>query len=461
MIRTAKKTAKHKREKSYLILKEKNMYKAFMILAFPVMGANFLKALHDMVDTYFVGQMPDSVSAQAGMSISWPLLNILMAFNVGLAVAGVAVVSQFLGSGQKAEAKKYSGLLFLASAILGVFINVLLFLMAPWVMRLMGAEDQVLTCAVDYIRIRSFEMLFVFLFTAFQAVRQAQGDTVTPVILSTVSVVINIVFTGVFIRFMGLGVKGAAYATVLGQAAVTPFVLWGFFKGKAELKLDRESLRFDRKGMKKLIRLAAPSAGSQALSSFGFLILQAVILDYGEEVSAAFSIGNKVSNMLLIVVMALGTVLAAFVGQNVGAGNKERAKQSYAVSRNVAFFITLAGILLLFPIRRFIVGLLSNDQGTIEVTMEYMFWVLLTQPMMALFQNYLGVFNGSGNTRLSMWMSIARLWFMRLPIILVFKNCTDVGRKGIWYAMVISNIMIVILGHFLLKKVDYEPKVKA
>lgn len=467
MIRTAEKqradrTKKNKkRERSCLILKEKNMYKAFMILAFPVMGANFLKAFNDMVDTYFVGQMPDSVSAQAGMSISWPLLNILLAFNVGLAVAGVAVVSQFLGSGQRAEAKKYSGLLFLSSVILGVLINVLMFFMAPWVMRLMGAEDEVLTCAVDYIRVRSFEMIFVFLFTAFQAVRQAQGDTVTPVILSTVSVIINIILTGIFIRLLKLGVKGAAYATVVGQAAAAPFVLWGFFKGRSELKLDRESLRFDKRGLKKLIRLAAPAAGSQALSSFGFLILQAVILDYGEEVSAAFSIGNKVSNMLLIVVMALGTVLAAFVGQNVGAGNKERAKQAYTVSRNVAFFITLAGILLLFPIRRFIVGLLSNDRGTIEVTMEYMFWVLLTQPMLALFQNYLGVFNGSGNTRFSMWMSIARLWFMRLPVLLFFKNCTEAGRWGIWYAMVISNILIVALGHFLLKKVDYEPKVKS
>lgn len=450
-----------KKDKSQLILHEKNMYKAFLVLSLPVMGANFLKALHDMVDTFFVGQMENSVAAQAGMSISWPLLNILLSFNVGLAVAGVALISQFLGADQNEEARHYSGLLLSASVITGVIVNALLFAVSPVIMRLMGAYGDVLTCAVDYLRIRSFEMVFVFMFTAFQAVRQAQGDTVTPVILSVISVIVNIIFTAVFIRIMNMGVKGAAYATVLGQAAVTPFILWGFFKGKSKFRLGIRDIIMDGKGMKKLVRIAAPSAGSQALSSFGFLILQAVILDYGKEVSAAFSIGNKISNMLLIVVMAISTVMAAFVGQNIGADNKERAQKSYIVSRNIALAMTFIGVIVLFPVRKFMVGLLSNDPRTIEITMEYIFWVLFTQPLFAMFQNYLGVFNGSGNTRLSLWMSVARLWFMRLPMILVFKICTDLGRKGIWYSMVISNVLIVLLGHFLLKKVDYEPKIKS
>lgn len=449
-----------KKDKSYLILKENNMYKAFFVLALPVMGANFLKALHDMVDTYFVGQMPDSVAAQSGMSISWPLINILMSFNAGLCVAGVAIISQFFGARQEATAKHYAGLLFRLSTIFGILINITLFLISPVVMKLMGAEDGVYDCAVTYLRIRSFEMLFLFWFSAFQAVRQAQGDTLTPVIYSTISVIVNIILTGIFVRGLNMGVAGAAYATLIAQGSIIPFVMRGFFVSDTKLRLDKSVLKRDTKGMKKLINIAAPSAGSQALSSLGFLILQAVILDYGREVSAAFSIGNKISNMLLIVVMAVGSILAAFVGQNIGAGNKERAKQSYCVSRNIAFSITMAGICVLFPIRRQIVELLSNDALTIEIAMEYMFWVLLTQPMMALFQNYLGVFNGSGNTKFSLWMSTSRLWFMRLPMILSFKYFTDFGRRGIWYAMVISNIMIVIMGHFLLMRVDYSPKIK-
>ena len=74
------------------------MYKSFLILALPVFGANMLKSFHDLVDTYFIGQLPNSVAAQAGISIAWPMLNMMIAFNTGLAVAGVAVISQLLGS---------------------------------------------------------------------------------------------------------------------------------------------------------------------------------------------------------------------------------------------------------------------------------------------------------------------------------------------------------------------------
>lgn len=450
-----------KRDRTGLILYEKNMYKAFMIMALPVMGANLLKGLHDITDTFFVGHMKNSAAAQAGMSISWPLLNILISFNIGLAVAGGAIISRYLGAGEKEEAKHYSGLLFILSIVTGVIVNALTFAIAPSVMKIMGADGEVLCYAVDYIRIRSFEMAFVFLFTAYQAVLQAQGDTGTPVVLSVISVFINIILSAVFVWLMNIGVKGAAYATVISQAAVTPFVLKGFFGGSQELSLKLKHLSWDRRGMRKLVDMAAPSVGSQALSSFGFIILQSIVLGYGKEVSAAFSIGNRLSNMLLIVAIATSTVMAAFVGQNIGAENKERAEKSYLVSRNIALVMTLTGVVVLFPIRRYMVGILTNDPATVEIAMEYIVWVLLAQPLFAMFQNYLGLFNGSSNTEFSLWMSVVRLWFLRLPALLIFKNCTDFGRKGIWYSMIISNVLIIPLGHYLLKKVDYEAKMKS
>ena len=84
--------------------------------------------------------------------------------------------------------------------------------------------------------------------------------------------------------------------------------------------------------------------------------------------------------------------------------------------------------------------------------------MLLSQPLMSLFQNYVGVFNGSGNTRFSFVVETARLWAIRLPLILFFKNFTDLGRSGIWMAMVISNLIILILAEVLFKKIDFKPK---
>ena len=447
------------KEKNYLLLKEKKLYQAFLYLALPVMAANLLKSVHDLVDTYFIGQLENSVAAQAGISITWPLLNIFLSLSSGLAVAGVAIISQFLGAKDKESAREYSGLLLILSVGIGLFVNVFLFLSSPIVLRLMGAEGGVYDAGLTYLQVRSFEMVFLLLFTAYQSMRQARGDTITPVIFSVISILINIVLTALFTNVYNMGVFGAAIATLIGQVAIAPALLFMMFRKSDELSIRREHLKVNLGSMKKLIFIAMPSAASQALSSLGFLILQAVILDYGEVVSAAFSLGNKVSNLLLIPIMAIGSILAAFVGQNIGASNKERARKAYHSSRNIALVLSIVGCLIIFPFRSQILSLLTNDTDTLNVAMEYMIWVLSTQPLMALFQNYMGVFNGSGNTKYSFIIASARLWAFRLPLIVVFKNFTDLGRSGIWYAMVISNIIILVIAQMLFRKVDFKRKV--
>lgn len=446
-----------KQDRRALLLYEPNLYKAFLTLALPVFGANFMKAFNELVDTFFIGQTANSVAAQAGVSISWPLINIFAAFQVGFGVAGVAVVSQLLGAERREEARENAGVLLAVAVLFGVVLNALLYLVAPWVMAFTGAAGDVFACSVSYLRVRSFELVFTFIFAAFQAVRQAQGDTVTPVVLSVSAVVFNIILTGAFVQGLGMGVFGAGLATVLGNVAVAPVCLFLLFSRRQTLHLEWGRITLSWPILFRLTRIAAPAAFSQALSSLGFLVLQTVILSYGEAVTAAFSIGNKISNILLMPVLALGSVLAAYVGQNIGAGNGARARQAYRVSRNIGFLVAVVGSLLLLPFREELAGLLSNDGATRLAAVEYMFWVLLTQPLMSLFQNYLGVFNGSGKTIYAFWMSTARLWLVRLPLIMFFKHFTAVGSTGVWYAMVLSNFIILFLGAFLYRRVDFTP----
>ena len=154
----------------------------------------------------------------------------------------------------------------------------------------MGAEYAVYDAALTYLRVRSFEMIFLFLFTAFQAARQARGDTTTPVILSVITIITNIILTGVCIQVLNLGVFGAALATVVGQVIVAPAILYLLFKKSDELHITWKHLHMNVVKMKKLCMIAIPSAASQGMSPLGFLILQAVILSYGQEVAAAFRI---------------------------------------------------------------------------------------------------------------------------------------------------------------------------
>ncbi len=443
-----------KRDRQHLLLHEQNMYKSFILLALPLFGVNLLASMNDLIDTYFVGNMPNSVAAQSGMSVSWPFMNILMAFNMGIAVAGVAVISQFLGAGKKQEAHKYAAMLVTMGVILGVVINALTYFLAPHVLTWMGAEGEVYTAALTYVRVRSFEMVFTFFFAAFQSIRQSRGDTLTPVIYSTIGIFVNVALNWLFIVVWGWGVFGAAFATVISIAVRAPFCFYHLFIEKSEARLCFADLKPDFAYIKELIRVAIPSAAAQAFTSLGFLILQVFVLSYGPQVSAAFSLGNKLTNLLLMPIMALGSVLATFAGQNIGNGNATRALQAYRCCRNLSLAIAIVGGIALFPFRAQAMALLSNDAETVRIGTEYATFVVFAQPLMGIFQSYISLFNGAGKTNFSFMMSTMRLWGLRLPMIWLFQHFTDLGRFGIWWAVLLSLVFVDLFGMLLFKRVD-------
>ena len=430
------------------------MYKSFVLLALPLFGVNLLASMNDLIDTYFVGHMPNSVAAQAGMNLSWPFMNILMAFNMGIAVAGVAVISQFLGAGKKQEAQKYSAMLVTMGVGLGIVINALTWFLAPYVLAWMGAEGEVFTEALTYVRVRSFEMVFTFFFAAFQSIRQSRGDTLTPVIYSTLGIFVNVTLNWLFIYVWGWGVFGAAFATVISIAIRAPFCFYHLFIEKTEARLCFADLKPDFTYIKELIRVAIPSAAAQAFTSLGFLILNSAVLSYGSQVSVAFSLGNKLTNLLLMPIMALGSVLATFAGQNIGNNNPKRALQAYRCCRNLSLAIAIVGGAILFPFRAQAMALLSNDAEAVRIGTEYAAFVVFAQPLMGVFQSYISLFNGAGKTNYSFIMSTTRLWGLRLPMIWLFRQFTDLGRFGIWWAVLLSLVFVDLFGMFLFKRVD-------
>lgn len=451
--------------RKHLILEDKNILKGIFIMMLPLFLSNMLKSLHDIVDSYFLARMDlgkEAIeSALAAVNIHWPIYNIFNALGVGLGIAGVGIISQYIGSKKHEEARKYAAKLVTYSLVLGAVVNVLLFVFAPYIANLMGAKNLTFDYAVTYFRYRSLEFTFVYLFLAYQAIRQAEGDTMSPVILSVTSILINIFLTWLFIAVFNMGIHGAGLSTLLSQVLIMPFALFSLLKSKKHVRLNVRDLGFDQEIMSEITRFAMPSAGSQAFSSLGFAVIQAMILSYGDTVSSGFGTGNRISSLILNPVMAIGSVLAAYVGQNIGNQNPKRAKESYKVARNLSIGIMLVGVGIAIPLSRQIAELIVGAKNTdiVKVTVEYSFWILGTQPLMAIFQNYISVFNGSGNTKFSFFLSFTRLWLLRVPMVFIFMHFTDVGYSGIWYSMMLSNIFILFVGHYLFKKVTFERKV--
>lgn len=458
--------------KTEMMLNGKNIMLNMFLLALPIMFSNLLKSIHDVVDLYYVGEIvlpgvaPEvaekSLEAMfSAINVTTPIINVCQALAMGFMVAGLSLMSQYLGAKKEEKARAVSANLLIFCFIVGVVTNILLFFLAPAILDLMGAEGEIYKYSVMYVRYRSFELIGLFVFFAFQATRQSSGDTVTPVILNVISVILNIIFSGVFILGFKMDISGAALGTVIANMIIiVPCIILLFFDKKSILRLRFSDFKFDFHYMKKLARLGIPAALSQAFTSLAFLLINSLILSFDSNVIAGISGGNKINSLLLFPAMAIGTVLSTFVGQNVGAGNSKRARKCVVSATILSIIITVIGAILLFAFSKpLVVFILRNTPNAVDPCMRYMYFLVVGLPMMGLFQIFIGTFQGAGRTSLGLLLSSFRLWVLRIPVIWFMINVLGRGESSVWYAMIISNFGAIILGLILYVFVDFKPTI--
>ena len=457
------------KDKTFLILKDKKIMKSMLLLSLPIMASNILKSLHDIVDMYFVSNIEgtkEAVEAQvSAITVTGPIIMIFQALALGLMVAGSALMSQYIGANKVEKAKKVSGHLLLLCTAIGLFFNILLYLLTPTILIAMGSEvgTELFKYSVYYVRYRSFELIGLFVLFAFQATRQSTGDTVTPVILNVVTVVLNIVLTFVFIHFLGMDIRGAALATVIANMVIIPFCIVLMIRKKNNiLNLEFKYLKLEFKYIKKLFVLGIPAAVSQAFTSLGFLLINSLVIGFDNYIISAIGIGNRINSLLLYPAMSVGSVLATYVGQNIGASQIKRAKESLWASMKLGILITGIGAIVLMFLREPMVSIFIDKElnpEAFDMCVYYLYFLLLGLPLMAMFQMWNGCFQGAGRTELSLIISTTRLWILRLPLIWFLMHVIEIGPASVWYAMVISNFGADILGFILYKFVDFKPKI--
>ena len=456
------------------ILHHPSLLKGIVIMAIPVFLNNFLKSLHDMVDAIFVARMDvgsQSVldAALAALNIHWPIFNLFMALAAGLGIATVAMVSQYVGAGRRDLASSYASKLITLAIIFALIVTAIFFFTSDKVIGfnlfayLMGARGDALTFAGEYFRIRSFEFILVFIFIVYQAIRQATGETLYPVILNVFGILVNIFLTWLFVSKLDLGIAGAGYATLIAHAVPMPFIIFDLFGSKHHIRISLKEMMVDKQTLADMSKFAVPASIGQAVSSLGFVIIQSVILSYGDMVSAGFSVGNRISSLLLNPVMAISTITAAYIGINIGHEQPKRAKRAYEISRNLSFWLMTIGVAIIIPLRFPIIELIlgTDASESYKIAGIYTFWLLLTQPLMALFQSYISLFNGSGHSNYTLRISSLRLWGLRIPMVfLSMWLLPSDDYRGIFWAMIISNFIILFYGEYLRKHIKFEIQVR-
>ena len=442
--------------KRQLILQGK-MSRVLIILAVPLMLNNLIQTLYSLTDTFWISKL-GSIEV-AAMTFVWPVNFLTISLGMGLSVAGTALIAQYAGCNQYKEAKMISGQLFSFSLILSFCIALLGYFATPTIIHAMGGRGDLATSSIAYLSIMFLDVPPLFLFFIFGSIKQAQGDTMSPMILNVASALLNVILDPIFIFTLGLGIRGAAMATVISKLIFTFYMTYILFKRSEGIYLQKRALSLNRTLLVQLIKIGLPSTIGHSASAFGFIILNIFVVSYGSSTLAAFGIGNRINSLILMPSMGIGSALATVIGQNLGANQIERAKEAFRTGT----FLTMVFMVLCSPIliyySREVIAIFSKDMEVITQGTTYLCLISATMPFMGLFNVLIGTFQGSGHTMYSMFMDMGRLWGLRIPLILLLKHLTDWGPNTIWYAMIVSNGLICIFGLSLYWKGDWHHRV--
>lgn len=444
---------------SSLIIKG-NLFKALISLALPIMINNFINTLYNLGDAFWVSKIGDT--QVAAVNFVWPVSFLTISFAMGISIAGTSIISQYTGAEKYLEANQTAEQLYIFAIIFGVIGSIFGVLFSYHIIELMGAKGNLFNESVAYLRILFLELPFLFLMNIFFSINQAQGDTLTPTILNVASAILNIILDPIFIFTFNMGIEGAALATVLSRVPFTIYAVYKLYKGSIFIKIHPFKIKLIKDRMKELIRIGIPSSLGSSGVAFGFIVLNAFVVKYGENALAALGIGNKINSLAFNPAIGIGAALATIVGQNLGAGNIHRVKKAYrfSVFLSLAFLIITGSILWLLSGN--IISIFTNTIDIIEMGSFYLKVLVLTTWSIAFFNCTIGLFNGSGHTMITMILEAGRLWIFRVPMLIIFGSFTNLGTDSIWYSIGISNILAGILAIvFVSTNIWKKPKVKS
>lgn len=426
-----------------------NLFQAILMLAIPVMINSFIQSMYNLTDTFWLGRI--GTENQSAITLVSPFQSILISFGNGITTAGTILISQYLGARQDEQAGKMANHICLTSLGFSVICALVCWLISPALVAWLGAEGAVYEYGLTYLRIVVLDMPFLCMINLFTAVKQAQGDTVKPMLLNLLGVIINSIFDPLFLIVFHWGIGGAAFVTLIAKV---PCALIGFFVLTRPGQLIRISFKnfvFDRKMVANIVKIGLPTAIGGSTMQLGTLLMTKNVNAYGFIATGAYGIGNKINSLITMPASGIGSAISTIVGQNIGAGNRERADKAfhYALRMGAVFLFVLGYLLSRRSISQAMVTFFSSDDRVIPLATDYLSIIAFWCWNNAFYNITQGLFQGSGHTMVTMLVDASRIWIFRLLTLWICANVFQLGVASVWYSVVISNGISALILYIL------------
>ncbi len=463
-----------------LDLTKGNLLKNLVRLALPIVFSNFLQTFYNLTDAFWLGKLGENArNAVSVAGMTFPLVFFLSSFGFGFVVAGTSLISQYKGAGMPDKMKEVVGQFILILSIFSVIFILGSFIFLEQILYLLHTPSEIYLSAKEYISIILSGMIFMFIFLSYQSFSHGLGDTISPMKIQVISVSINVILDPILIFGLGffpkMEIKGAAFATLTARIVAALIAIYYLIKKSPHILPKMKNLIPDIAMIRRILKISIPASTGFSMTSFGFLILQGFVNSFGTVVISIFSIGNRMIGLFMMPAMGISNALASVIGQNLGAKQIKRAEESFWVAFKLTLTIMVIGCTILFFFGASLTKFFINDTSVIEVG-KRMFKV--TSFAAFVFGNlfmFMGVFNGSGHTKPSMILNIARLWFFRIPLVFILSGkiisllsikwkflivffsklaqpLSAFPYDALWWSMLISNFLASIWAYSIFRK---------
>ncbi|OYT16827.1 MAG: MATE family efflux transporter [Bacteroidetes bacterium 4572_77] len=409
--------------------------KHIFYFAIPILLSSLFQQLYNIVDSIFIGHYVGK-EGLAAVGASFPVIFALISFVIGIGSGSTVVISQYYGAKNNEAVKKAIDTLYIFMFSASILLSILGIVFAQQIFVLTGLPKEVIPHAVTYLRIYMLGNVMFFGFAGTNAILRGVGDSKTPLYFTIISTFINIFLDWIFIKEMGWGIAGAAWATIIAQSGAFITGIMYLNKTHALLTLHIKRIRFDKVIFMQSLKIGLPTGFQQTFVAFGMIALFGIVNRFGTDTVAAYSVGMRIDSLSAMLAMAFAAAIAPFVGQNIGAQKLHRVRYGFIATIIMSSILTLliTAIYVIFP--KEIVSAFTNDAAVIDLGVEYIKVVAPFYIIFSLMMVVNGALRGTGDTIVPMFITLISLWIIRIPA--SYLMAEHFGRIGIWWGIPIG-----------------------
>lgn len=425
-----------------------NIMKQLVVFSTPILLTNFLQTSFQLIDSLWVGNLLGS-NALGAVAVSGTVIFTVLSFIIGINNATLTILSQLKGKNDEIGLKRYVNAFVVILTFISLTLGAMGMMLAVPILKFLGTPSTMVPEAKSYLEINFAGILFLFGYNFIGTVFRALGDSRTPIRFVFFAVVLNAVLDPLFIEVWGLGLNGAAYATILSQGVS---FLYGLYYSLRKHLIPFSVPRWPhRKEVSMILKLGIPAGLQMMVISAGTAAIMSVVTSFGGHVVAGFGAAQRIDSLLMLPAQALGTAVNSMAGQNIGANQWTRVRQIAVngVLYNISIMLVIAFFVALLA-DRIVKLFIQQPESSVSFGAEYLGIIAFFYPFLGINFILNGIVRASGAMFQVLVLNIVSLWILRYP--LTELSASYIGEKGIAFGMgasfVISSIIAFLYYRF-------------